>query len=516
MRRIVFVACVVVMLVPSAPRAQDGEAPRRNVVVEVAEDERRTPQSSLRAFRLLAAGEDFVAAATWFPADSALSGRVEGARRLAEVLDASGDEAVRASDAADGRLDDGLAADLDVVARVAVGRGSDTLHMQRAAGRWGFPATVLAQVAGWHDAHEHRWLRERLPAGLFAVGWRGLLWWQWLALPLLALVSALLGRVVAWVLRWLAKWIAARTRFAFDDRLAEELDGPLLLLAASIVAGVLARFLVTSGPGLLFLLALTQALDLLALFWAALRAIDAFVAVMKESEFVRERPESRSFVTLGAQVAKAVVAFLGIVVALQRLGVPVTSLLAGLGIGGLALALAAQKTVENVFGSVTLGVDQPFRPGDFVKIDDFVGTVETVGLRSTRIRTLDRTLITLPNGKLADMKIESYAARDRFRFHQVLWLPQVTPPERVRAIVADVRAVLEAHPNRGDDASVFLKRFSDAGFEVEVMAWIKVPEFREFQAIRQDLLLALLGIVERNGSSISFPARTVHHVWPPS
>ena len=117
-----------------------------------------------------------------------------------------------------------------------------------------------------------------------------------------------------------------------------------------------------------------------------------------------------------SQFGKLVVGAIALMVALSALGYPVTSVIAGLGIGGVALALAAQKTVENLFGSVSILADQPFQVGDTIRVDTVEGTVETIGLRSTRMRTVDRTLIIIPNGKLADMRIESLGPRDRMRF----------------------------------------------------------------------------------------------------
>jgi len=139
---------------------------------------------------------------------------------------------------------------------------------------------------------------------------------------------------------------------------------------------------------------------------------------------------------------------MGVVAVLSELGYPVASLIAGLGIGGLALALAlaAQKTVENLFGAFSIGVDQPFQEGDFVRIEDFVGTVESVGLRSTRIRTLDRTLIIMPNGKLADMRIETFSVRDRMRLSCVIGLVYSTTETQMRQVLTGLEARLRAHP----------------------------------------------------------------------
>ena len=210
-----------------------------------------------------------------------------------------------------------------------------------------------------------------------------------------------------------------------------------------------------------------------------------------------------------------------VVAVLADLGYPVASLLAGLGVGGLALALAAQKTVENLFGSLSIGVDQPFRVGDFVRIEDTtLGTVEQVGLRSTQIRTLDRTVISLPNGKLADLKIETFAPRDRYRLHTVIGLVYSTKAAQVRAIAAELESILRAHPGVfPEGAIVTLQGFGASSLDVEVEIGFVAKDFDEFRRLRQEVLLQLLEAVERGGSSLAFPTRTVHlagGVTPPS
>jgi MscS family membrane protein len=202
-------------------------------------------------------------------------------------------------------------------------------------------------------------------------------------------------------------------------------------------------------------------------------------------------------------------------VGLAQLGVSVASLVAGLGIGGLAVALAAQKTLENLFGTLSIGVDQPMREGDFVKLYDFVGTVEQIGLRSTRIRTLDRTIITIPNGELANQRIESFTLRDRLRLSTTIGLVYGTTSQQMRAILAELEAILRRHPKIWPDAVVVrFKELAASSLDIEIMAWFQTADWSEFQAIRQDILLEFMAAIERNGSAIAFPTRTVHVATP--
>jgi MscS family membrane protein len=219
----------------------------------------------------------------------------------------------------------------------------------------------------------------------------------------------------------------------------------------------------------------------------------------------------RAFLPIAARMGKVAVATLAVVVGLSELDYPVASLLAGLGIGGLAFALAAQKTVENLFGAVAISLDQPIREGDFVKVEDFVGTVEAIGLRATRIRTLDRTLISLPNGKVADMRLESFSARDRMRLACEIGLEYRTTEQQMREVLAGLEGVLRSHPKIWPDAVVVrFKQFGASSLDIEIMAWFETADWGEFQLIRQEVLLQFMGVVERAGTSFAFPTRTIH------
>jgi MscS family membrane protein len=196
----------------------------------------------------------------------------------------------------------------------------------------------------------------------------------------------------------------------------------------------------------------------------------------------------------------------------------VATVLAGLGIGGIAIAFGAQKTIENLFGSISLAADQPFRVGDFVKIEDAVtGNVERIGMRSTQVRTLDRTLVSIPNGKLAEMRIESFGPRDRIRLACTLGLVYGTRPEQLERILAGLERVLREHPKIWPDTVVVrFEKLGASSLDINVMAWFATSDFNEFQVCREQALLGFMRVVEAEGSSFAFPTRTVHVVGPNS
>jgi MscS family membrane protein len=217
-------------------------------------------------------------------------------------------------------------------------------------------------------------------------------------------------------------------------------------------------------------------------------------------------PSALSALSLAVRGGKALVVAFACVAVLVQLGYPVASVLAGLGIGGLALALAAQKTVENLFGSIALAVDETIRVGDLVQVDTVIGRVEAIGLRSTRIRTLDRTLVSVPNGLLASMRIESLTARDRIRLVLTLGLEHGTPPARLRELIAAIERLLRAHAQLWpDDLQVTLRQLSAGALDLDVLASFEV-EPEAFARLRSDVLLQILEAVEHAGVALAAPA----------
>ena len=382
---------------------------------------------------------------------------------------------------------------------------------------WRFSRATVTRIPAWYESLGNRWMLENLPPALLRPGPLELLWWQWLALPLLIAVAAVIGYVLGRILRFAFERIVRRTRSDWDDAIVRRLGPPVTAGLACIAIGVLLPFLGLYAPAADAMFRALRAAFLIVFFWAVWRAADVVSDVALRSHWAHGSAASRSLIPLGERIAKVVILAMAAVASLSLLGYPVASLIAGLGLGGLALALAAQKTVENLFGAFSLGIDQPFRIGDFVKIEDFVGTVEVIGLRSTRFRTLDRTLITIPNGKLAEMRIESFAVRDRLRLAMIIGLVYETTEPQMREVLAGFERVLRAHPKIWPDAVVVrLSAFAASSLDIEIMAWFETPDWGEFQLIRQEILLQFMDVVGRAGTAFAFPTQTVHLASAPS
>jgi MscS family membrane protein len=193
------------------------------------------------------------------------------------------------------------------------------------------------------------------------------------------------------------------------------------------------------------------------------------------------------------------------------LGVNLTGWIAALGLGGLAFALGAQKTIEHFVGSLTLITDQPVRVGDFCQVDGLLGTVEDIGMRSTRLRTLDRTLVTIPNGVMSGATIENYTSRDRFLFRKTLSLRYETTPDQMRAVLWRLRGVLEADARVTEDpARVRFLDFAESSLDLEVFAYVLAADYNAFLGVAEELNLAIMDVVAECGARFAFPSRTVY------
>ena len=213
------------------------------------------------------------------------------------------------------------------------------------------------------------------------------------------------------------------------------------------------------------------------------------------------------------RVADALVIAAGVLVMLHYVGVDPTAALAGLGIGGIAVALAAQKTLENVIGGLSIIFDKAVRVGDFLKLGDTLGTVDYIGLRSTRIRTLDRTILSVPNGQIANVNIETLSARDKFWFHHFVGLRYETTAGQMRAVVNGIHTYLADHPMRRSpraDPRAILPLRPVFARHRGVRVRLSPATGKRFSKRSRTLLLEVMGIVERSGAVIALPSQTLH------
>lgn len=337
--------------------------------------------------------------------------------------------------------------------------------------------------------------------------------WQWVGLLVLV--------VVAYIASWLASALVVRVARPVVRRSRTSFAEGLLLLEASVAPMRFGLAVALFAAGTLVLplppavrelcLALQRTAATLAVTWLLLRVVDILAGAASERLRVRGQDVAATMVPVGGKAAKAAVLGLAVLAVLQNLGVNITGILAGLGIGGLAVALAAQKTVENVFGGLSLVLDQPVRVGDFCRFGDRVGTVEEIGLRSTRVRTLDRTVVAVPNAEFVTLHLENFSRRDRLRLTATLGLRYETTPDQLRDVLVEIRSMLYAHP-RIDPAPARIRfvGFGAYSLDLEIFAYVGTTDHDDFLAVREDVYLRIMDIVAASGTGFAFPSQTTY------
>ncbi len=332
--------------------------------------------------------------------------------------------------------------------------------------------------------------------------------WRWIALAVLAVVLVPLSRLVSRPVLLLVDKVFARTAPHMDRSGLQAFVGPLRLLLCIAVFRAGIEWI---GPAALLRLYLERIVTLVffgALAWLCMAVVDISMRRVRAVLQSRHQAFSYSVLPLGSRFLKIIILLFTIAAVLSSWGYNTTTILAGLGVGGLAIALAAQKTIENLFGGVAVITDQPVAVGDFCKFGDQVGTVEDVGLRSTRIRTLDRTLVTIPNGAFSAMTLENFSKRDKMWFHITLNLRRDTQPDQVRSLLQSITRALKEH--RKLEIGALPVRFVGVGtysLDLEVFAYVLTANDDEFLQIQEELLLWILDAVQAAGTALAIPTQ---------
>jgi MscS family membrane protein len=374
---------------------------------------------------------------------------------------------------------------------------------------WLISQSTLRQVAEAYDSLHVPRLASKLPAPFVKTRALGMPLWQWLAILLLVPLAMALGWFVALVARTGWRRGLRWRRLPVPPAPSWRRFGPGALLVAVFLHYRLVALIGTSllyrqyYRGLIFFLVSFGA------YWG-LTHITAWIFRNVSQRLTNHgRLAERSLVSLGQRVLNVLIFVVIALIYLNWLNVNVTAALAGLGIGGLAIGLGAQKTFENLLGGISILTDKAIVVGDACKIGDQSGVVEDIGLRSTRIRTDFRTVVSIPNGTVATATLENFRFRDKILCKQLVRLRYDLSADHVRYALEQIREALALHPKVEDATSrVRLLKAGDYGLEVEIYAYILERDFNVFLATQEDLILQVMDSLEKIGAAIALPSQT--------
>ncbi len=423
------------------------------------------------------------------------------ARQLEDLLDDTPFDIATLSRDPNGDQSDGLSPALERLDTFHVDGQTLELQLERVQLKPGFrvwlvSANSVAMISAAHQILAETPFEKKLPQVLVTFEIFDTAAWRWIALLLFGLASWILAGVVSWALVAMVRPLVNAPKFR----------GPLRICLA--VAGFRAAMQFAS-PATLSRLFIERALALiffLAVAWGGAVVIDVVGERWRLRLDPRVQALSYSVLPLGKQILKLSLFLIAILTVISAWGYNTSTILAGLGVGGLAVALAAQKTIENLFGGVSVIGDRPVLVGDDCRFGDRTGTVMHIGLRSTRIRTPDRTIISVPNGQFSLMPLENISGRDKIWFHPTLNLRRDTSSEQLLKVLSSCREILTGHPKV--EIGKIPVRFVGVGaysLDVEIAAYIITSDNDEFLALQQQLLLKILQEVERAGTALAVP-----------
>lgn len=330
--------------------------------------------------------------------------------------------------------------------------------------------------------------------------------WYWVSIFVALIVAFIIGRMLSKPLALLVAFVS-RQRDLTDKRLfIEKLTGPIQVFATLVIflfLNILIKEPETPDQNFSIAIRLALFLSFTYLFY---RLIDwIFTRMMRANQSPRSRVGL--ILPLGRRIAKTVLVILAFLLLLSQFGVDVSAFLLGLGVGGLAIALAAKNILENLFGGAVLSLDQPFQVGDYCKCGDLLGYIEEIGVRSTRIRTLDRTLITIPNSKLSEMNIENYMEREKIRLYTIWRISLDTTVDQLQELLSEFERLLLSDDNfHHDFHRIRLIGISDTGYEIELYAFARSTVWSEFVAMRENLFFTYLKRMNELNIKLAFPS----------
>lgn len=420
------------------------------------------------------------------------------------------------SDSAAGFADDGLPRGQDRLGTIRTAAGEVELLLEQATWKGGKPVWKIANetvalIPALYEEFGYGPLGRVLPRVLIERRVLDMRLWQWAGLALVLALAGLGALLFSRIVSRAVRTLMARANPAAGGGQGELSPGPARLLLFGLLLQAGLPPLALAVPVMRFLGTVATGLTIAGAIWLVMRLVDLLAAGIEARLVGRGQAIAMSVVPLGRRVTKVVLAILAVLVILQNFGFNVAGLIAGLGIGGLAFALAAQKSLENLFGGVTLIADRPVQVGDFCRFGDRVGTVEEVGLRSTRVRTLDRTVVSIPNSEFSNMQIENFARRDRIWFRAVIGVRYETTPDQMRFLLQELKKLLVGHPRvLPDPARARFVGFGAYSLDIELFAYVGTADFNEFLAIREDLLLRIMEVVDASGTGFAFPSQTIY------
>lgn len=309
----------------------------------------------------------------------------------------------------------------------------------------------------------------------------------------------------------LLKRVTGRTKTDFDDKLVEALVPPVQFIFVIIGIWIGAKILNLEDKADIFVNKVINSLIAFSIFWAAYRASDIITGFFKKITDKTETKLDDMLLPFLRNSLKVIVVVFGAITVVQQWNKDITGILTGLGLGGLAFALAAKDTASNLFGSIMIMIDRPFAIGDWILTPHVEGTVEDIGFRSTKVRTFAQALVTIPNSVMSNDPITNWSRMGKRRITFRLGVTYNTSSEQMKECVKRLRQMLENHPEvHPQTIFVYFERFGDSALEIFLYLFTKTTNWQKFLEVQEDINLGIMDILKGLGLSVAFPSRSIY------
>jgi len=339
-------------------------------------------------------------------------------------------------------------------------------------------------------------------------------WLRWALAGLLLFVTVVAHRYILQWLQSFTRGLAERTQTTLDDTLLKAAEKPLgwLILLLGIWGSVM---VIRPSSEILPLVTIAEnigrIISIILVGWFLWRMIDGFSVYIMSQAKKTDSSLDDQLVPFISKTLKLFLVVTGVLVGAQNLGYSISGLIASLGIGGIAVAMAAKDTIANLFGSVMLLVDRPFAIGDWIKTNQFEGVVEEIGFRSTRIRTFERTLVNVPNSMLANMVIDNIDARSKRRIKMRIGVTYGTSPEKMKYAIEGIERILREHSGVDQEFSlVKFDNFEDSALSIFLYYFSQSKEWASYLQVRQEINMQIMQLLESLDIDFAFPSRTLY------
>ncbi|NOG53556.1 MAG: mechanosensitive ion channel family protein [Planctomycetes bacterium] len=397
---------------------------------------------------------------------------------------------------------------------------------QDARGEWKFSAATTADIDRFYravydvtprfgiderDLSTALWLRGQFPRTMREQSFAGLEYWQWCSLLVLIFAGILLDHLVRRILALASMYYIRRKGASASNETLQRTVRPFGLLAAGLLWLGLLYLLGLPAFALKVLLIAIRLIVMVAGVWSSSRLVDLICEALASKAERTATKFDDVLIPLLRRTLKIFIIVFGLIYIANAFEIEILPLLTGLGIGGAAIAFASKDTIENFFGSVAVIADRPFEVGDWVVIGDVEGTVETLGFRSTRVRTFYNSLVTIPNANLVRANVDNYGRRKYRRYKTHVGIAYDTPPDLVEAYCEGIREIVRAHPyTRKDYFQVWLNQFSAASIDILIYIFHETPDWSTELRERQRFMLDIMRLAERLGVEFAFPTQTLY------